>query len=76
MSGPLDWSDPEAVRRLLVDLRVRLDDIDGVFEDMLAKRRKRELGPKQHRRLYRDARDSAVAAIEHAMPLKAEPPKQ
>jgi len=68
-----DWNDPEAVRRWLVNLRVHLDDIDGVMKDMLARRRRRELGAKQHRRLYRDARAAVVEAIEHAMPGEAGP---
>jgi hypothetical protein len=69
----IDWTDPEEVRRFLVGLRVHLDDIDGVVKDMLARPRKRELGPKQHRRIYEDAREGVVAAIEHAMPKKAGP---
>ncbi len=64
----LDWSDPAAVRRLLVDLRVHLDDMDGAVKDRFAKRRKRRLGHKEHVRIYTDARDSVVAAIEYAMP--------
>jgi hypothetical protein len=73
MSDHLDWSDPAAIRRLLIDMRVHLDDMDSVVKDMLAKKRHRNLGHRQHRRLYRESRDSVLAAIEHAMPPETTP---
>ncbi len=73
MADHLDWSDPVAVRRLLVDLRVHVDDLGGVVKDMLAKKRRRKLGHREHRRLFRDALDSILAAIEHAMPPESTP---
>jgi len=76
MSDDFDWTDPEAVRRFLVHLRVHVDDMNGVAKDMLAPARKRELGHRQHRRMYRDAYRSVVAAIEQVMPPKGGPPVQ
>jgi hypothetical protein len=70
----LDWSDPTAVRRLLVDLRRRLKDMRAVVKDMRAPERQRDLGPRQHRILFDDACDSALADIAYAMPPK--PPIQ
>jgi hypothetical protein len=70
----LDWSDPEAVRRLLVDLRRRLKDMRAVVKDTLAKKRHRNLGHRQHRQLHDDAYGGALADIAYAMPPK--PPIQ
>ncbi len=72
----LDWTDPEAVRRFLVDLRVRFDDMHGVVKDSRRKKRKRQLGHKKHVEIYDDARDAALALIEYAMPPERTPPIQ
>ena len=48
---PLDWNDPESIRRALVALRAAADDIDGVMRDMLRKRRRQSLGRVQHKDL-------------------------
>jgi hypothetical protein len=76
MSDHLDWTDPEAVRRFLVDVRVHLDDIDGVVKDSRRKRRKQHLGHKKHVEIYDDSRDALIALIEYAMPPKPTPPIQ
>jgi hypothetical protein len=39
------------------DLRVGIEDMDAVLRDQLRKKRNRDLGPREARRLYRDARD-------------------
>jgi hypothetical protein len=65
---PIDWNDPEAVRRFLVDFRVTIDDIDGVVLDMFTKKRRRSLGRAQHKQLYREARRTLIQALEHLMP--------
>lgn len=64
----LDWSDPEAVRRLLVGLESHVADLHAVVKDMLRPLRRRQLGHREHRRIYRDAHQGVVAAIKHAMP--------
>jgi hypothetical protein len=46
--------------RLLAEMRVALDDADAVAEDMLARPRRRELGPALHRRNYREARRKVI----------------
>lgn len=59
---------------LLADLRVALDDADAVALDMLRAPRRRNLGPREHRRLYREARSkltrilAALDADEHGDP--------
>lgn len=64
----LDWSDPEAVRRWVIDLRVVADDLDGVIDDMLAPARKREMGHAMHTEKCREARKSIVQALAYALP--------
>jgi hypothetical protein len=39
MKPPFDWNDPETLRRILVELRVAVDDVDGVVLDMFTKKR-------------------------------------
>jgi len=46
--------------RLLAEMRAALDDADAVTEDMLARPRRRELGPALHRRNYREARRKVI----------------
>jgi hypothetical protein len=72
----LDWTDPEAVRRFLVELRVRLDDMDGVVKDSWRKPRKQELGHKKRVEIYDDSRDATLALIDYAMPPERTPPIQ
>jgi hypothetical protein len=43
-------------RALLADLRSAFDDMDAVGLDMLKAPRRRNLGPREHRRLYQEAR--------------------
>jgi hypothetical protein len=71
---PVDWNDPEAIRRLLVELRVAADDTDAVVCDMFTKKRRRSLGRAQHKQLYRDARKSLIQVLEYLMPPPPPPP--
>ena len=64
----LDLADPAAVRRWLADLRVAVDDSAAVAEDMLRPPRRRDLGPREHRRLYQDAAAKLDALFDHADP--------
>jgi hypothetical protein len=68
MKPPFDWNDPETIRRFLVEIRVAVDDIDGVVLDMFTKKRRRSLGRAQHKHLYRDARKTLLQILEHLMP--------
>ena len=76
MKPPIDWNDldPETLRRMLVELRVALDDIDGVVLDMFTKKRRRSLGRAQHKRLYRDARKTLIQILDYLMPPPPPPP--
>jgi hypothetical protein len=67
MSYPFGPSDPELVRRLLVDIRVAFDDADAVTSDLLRKKRRRALGHVQHKKLYRDARQKLIHALDHLL---------
>ena len=75
---PIDWTDLELVRRLLVEARVAFDDADAVASDLLRKKRRRALGHLQHKKLYRDARRKLVHILDellgppHAPPSPAE----
>jgi len=70
MKPPIDWNDldPETLRRILVELRVAVDDIDGVVLDMFTKKRRRSLGRAQHKQLYREARRTLIQILELLMP--------
>jgi hypothetical protein len=48
---------------LLADIRAAFDDLDAVGLDMLRPLRRRDLGPRQHRKLYREARGKLVALL-------------
>lgn len=69
----LDWSDPEAVRRWVIDFRVVVDDLDTVIADMLRPARRRELGHVTHVEKCREARQAIVQALAYALPPCAEP---
>jgi hypothetical protein len=71
---PTDPPDPETLRRILLEFRVAVDDIDGVVLDMLTKKRRRSLGRAQHKRLYRDARKTLIQILDHLMPPPPPPP--
>jgi len=62
----LDWSDPAAVERWLAHLRTAWEDAKLVAEDMLRRPRRRDLGPREHARLHRDARRSIDQLLAHA----------
>jgi hypothetical protein len=70
VSGPerLDFADPAAVRRWLLDLRVAVDDAGAVTEDALRPLRRRDLGHVKHRQLYRDAREKIASLLDYADP--------
>lgn len=61
--------DRETMRRVLVDLRVAVDDADAITEDMLRPARRRELGPVLHATNYREARARVLAAHAFLMRL-------
>ena len=70
MSRPdrLDFGDPDAVRRFIVDLRVAVDDADAVMRDALRPLGRRELGRLLHRTNYGEARTRIVALLDYATP--------
>ena len=71
---PVDWNDLESIRRILVDLRVAVDDADGVVKDMLRKRRRRSLGRATHKEHYRGAHRTMIQLIAYLMPPPPPPP--
>jgi hypothetical protein len=52
-----------APRSLLAEVRAAFDDLDAVGLDMLRTPRRRNLGPRQHRQLYREARGKLAALL-------------
>ena len=64
----LDFGDVDAVWRFIIDLRVAVDDADGVIRDALRPLGKRELGRALHRRNYREARERIVSLLDYATP--------
>ncbi|MFT3772249.1 MAG: hypothetical protein QM820_43155 [Minicystis sp.] len=75
MSGsglPFDRNDP-AVRRWLADLNVTLDDLHAVVKDMQRKKRRRDLGPRKHRALFRESWDKLTAILGRTLPEPPEP---
>jgi hypothetical protein len=73
-TGHLDWSDRAAVRALMLSLRVHLDDLIGVVDDMQAAEHERELGPATHRRIYDESKRSLLAGLAFALPPESSPP--
>ena len=67
MSDTFDPNDPKQLRRLIVNLRVAIDDAHEVTRDMLRPRRKRRLGPVEHRRLYLEAHGSLLSLLAYAL---------
>ena len=67
MSAPFDPTDPAQLRRLLVNLRVAVDDAHEVARDMLRPRRKRRLGHVEHSRLYLEAHGSLISLLNYAL---------
>ncbi|APR84687.1 Hypothetical protein A7982_10036 [Minicystis rosea] len=70
---PFDPSDPEALRRWLVELNVALDDVGAIAEDMLRPTRKRELGPVKHRELYEDGWGKIMSLLGRSAPPPGAP---
>ena len=56
---PIDPGDPKW-RSWFLDLHVAIKDQDAVLRDQLRKKRKRDLGPREARRLYREAHDKLL----------------
>ncbi len=59
--------DRAELRRILMDMRVAIDDADAVSRDMLRPPRLRELGPALHSRQYREAHAKLIAALEYLL---------
>lgn len=68
MSAHLDWNDPAAVARWLLNLRVAIDDAEDIARDMLRPERSRELGPRMHRQMHRDASAGVRRLLDYADP--------
>jgi hypothetical protein len=66
VSHRLDWSDPSAVSRWLLDLRAAIEDADSVVEDMLRPPKQRELGPALHRTQYAEAQRQILQLLDFA----------
>jgi hypothetical protein len=64
----LDFTDPAALRAWLVEVRVAVDDANGVALDLLQKPRRRALGHREHARLHREAREKLAALLDFADP--------
>jgi hypothetical protein len=56
---PIDPGDPKW-RRWFLDLHVGIKDQDALLRDLLRKKRKRDLGHRQAKRLYREAHDKLL----------------
>ena len=56
---PIDPGDPKW-RSWFLDLHVAIKDQDAVLRDQLRKKRKRTLGVREAKRLYREARDKLL----------------
>ncbi len=55
------------LRRILVDLRLALDDADAITRDMLRPPRLRELGPALHGRQYREAHEKILSLLAYLL---------
>ncbi|MFT3768451.1 MAG: hypothetical protein QM820_23630 [Minicystis sp.] len=66
--------DRALMKRVLLDLRVAVDDADTVAADMLRPPRRRELGPVLHRVQYREARGKIVQQIAYLLRMADEGP--
>ncbi len=71
-TGRLDFGDAAALRQWFADLRVAIDDAGAVAEDALRPFRQRDLGPREHRRLYQDAAGKLAALLAYADPSGAD----
>jgi hypothetical protein len=76
MSDGIDWNDPEVRRRFFAGLRTHLEDADAVTRDLLRRKRKRQLGHREHARLYRDAWKGVLAALAVATPEQGDSPSR
>ncbi len=59
--------DRAELRRLLMDMRVAIEDADAVSRDMLRPPRLRELGPALHSRQYREAHEKMITALAYLL---------
>ncbi len=55
------------LRRILVDLRIVIDDADAVTRDMLRPPHLRELGPALHGRQYREAHEKILTMLAYLL---------
>ena len=62
---PPNPTDPKWERWLL-EMRVTIDDQDAVLKDLLRKKRHRDLGVREAKRLYRETRDKLRSLLAHA----------
>jgi len=65
----LGWTDPAAVARWLLSLRIAINDADDIARDLLRPLRSRELGPRMHR----DARAGVRRLLDYADPAPPDP---
>ena len=54
---PKDWT------RWILDVRTNFEDLDAVTHDQLRPERKRDLGVREAKRLYRDASENLAALL-------------
>lgn len=67
--------DRAILRRVLLDLRVAVDDADSVAVDMMRSPRRRKLGPVLHRSQYREARGKVISQIAYLLRMAEDEPK-
>jgi hypothetical protein len=63
---PPDPNNTKNWREWYVAVRVAVDDQNAVLEDRLRRPRKRDLGVREAKRLYREARDKLAALFAYA----------
>lgn len=64
--GALDWTDPAAVAEWLRSVREAWLDAAVVAEDMLRRPRRRDMGPREHARAFKDASGSMAQLLAYA----------
>ncbi len=77
MSAPADRLDRALLRRTVEELRVAFLDADAVVADLLRPPRERELGHREHVRIYTEARKKIFATLDWLLrALGDDPPVQ
>jgi hypothetical protein len=69
--NPKDQKTPPALpddvwRSWYPELRAAVDDLQAVTADQTRRKQRRDLGPRQAKRLYRDARDKLASLFAYA----------